>query len=49
MTTLTTQNGFRKVIGLVSYNCYMCERFLNMLQPLTRLTSNKVNFKWTDV
>ena len=36
-------------VGLV--NCYMdmCYKRSHLLQPLNLLTSNKVDFKWTDV
>ena len=37
------------LIGLVNYYRYMWSRWSHLLQPLTKLTSEKVMFKWTDM
>ena len=43
------QKQVRVFIGLTDYYRYMCVNQSHLLNPLTTLMSNKVNFKWIDV
>ena len=45
MMPLTTQNQVRSLIGLLNYYRDIWSRRSHLLQPLTALTKNKVNFK----
>ena len=49
MTPPKKNKQVREFLGLVNYYRDMWDRCSHLLQPLTSLTSNKVNFKWTDV
>ena len=47
MATLTSQKYVRNFIDVINYYHYMGPRRSHNLAPLTRLTSNKQRFKWT--
>ena len=49
MMRLTSRKEVRQFIGLVEYYCDMWERRSHTLSPLTKITSIKVNFKWTKI
>ena len=49
MTPPKNTKEVRAFIGIVNYYRYMCIIKSHSLHPLTALTSNKVNLKWTDV
>ena len=49
ITPLNKWKRCLKFIGLVDYYCDMWETNSHTLEPLTKLTSNKVIFKWTEV
>ena len=49
MTQPTTQKGFRNLIGLVNYYRDTWKMKSHTLAPLTKLTSSKVKFKWTEI
>ena len=40
---------FREFIGLLNYYRDIWARHPHVLNPLSRLTSSKVNFKWDEV
>ena len=45
---MTSYKLVRKFIGLVNYYCGMWESHSYMLAHLTKLTSSKVKYKWTE-
>ena len=45
----TTQNGILKSFGMVDYYLNMWSSISHILQPLSRLTSNKIKFKWIGI
>ena len=45
----TTRKEARQFIGGVNYYCNMWARCSYMLETLTKITSNKVKFKWTKI
>ena len=45
----TTQKGVRNFIGSVTYYQNVCIRRSHTLEPLTKLTSNRVRFKSAEV
>ena len=49
MTTPTSNNEVRALIGLVNYYQEIWDKHSNKLKPLTRLTSKYVNLKLTFV
>ena len=49
MNPPTSLKEVQKFIGVINYYMDMYPRWSHALAPLTRLTSNKRNFKWTKV
>ena len=49
MTPPTNTKQVRLFIGLVKYYRVVWSRRTHLIQPLTKLTPNKVTFKWADV
>ena len=49
MKTPANTRDVRKFVGLVNYYRDMFARRAHLLAPLTKLTSTKTKFKWTDV
>ena len=49
MKPSTTLNRLCNFIGLLKHYFNMCERHSHTLEPLTKLTSNKLKFKWNKV
>ena len=43
------QNQVRAFIGLLNHYRFMWTKWLRLLHTLTTITSNKVNFKWSEV
>ena len=44
----TSKKGMNAIIEIVNYYQNMCTERLHILQPITRMTSKNVKFKWTD-
>ena len=49
MNPPTSRKQLQNFIGVINYNHNMWPRRAHMLAPLTRLTSIKWTFKWTQV
>ena len=49
MKAPTSLKESRKLIGVVNYYRNMWERRSHMLSNLTKITPNKVKFKWTKI